>query len=162
GTEKETGSPSPTKVRGRQSIGSFSRQNESVKRRSCRESPSPGGGGSRAKRAGWGECETQRELTPPRPPRSLRSPQRSTLPLQGRVGTESVARHGSARASGPRSENPANVLEVKGGWEAHPDDQRDRNETSPIDGSGARGRAVRRQRFGAAARQARVRHQLGG
>src|SRR5512137_451247 len=50
-------------------------------------SPSPGGGGSRAKLAGWGDlCCGRVHPTPP-----SRSRETSTLPLQGRVGTEQAA-----------------------------------------------------------------------
>src|SRR5215475_9460307 len=50
--------------------------------------PSPGGGGSRAKLAGWGE--PLRKKDHPTPP-AFASLRRSTLPLQGRVTAPTTA-----------------------------------------------------------------------
>src|SRR5262249_45942994 len=49
--------------------------------------PVEGEGRERSERGGVNAKRNVR-FTPPRPPRSLRSQRRSTLPLQGRVGTE--------------------------------------------------------------------------
>src|SRR5262249_44588698 len=59
-----------------------------LERRQCRNSPSPGGGGSRAQRAGWGEREAS--LISAHPDR-LRFAAAVDPPPPGEVGTERVA-----------------------------------------------------------------------